>query len=375
MSNTTQMPFQTAQQQSDIKWQQIICLAALDAAIIISWIAYHNYQPKLLTNFGFTHLTFFLVAAKSVVLFLMPPIAGYIADHLRRKNGTRLAVITSGVSLTAMIFMAVASLIALAPTGGLRLIFPFMIVLWLISMNIFHSPALSMIEMFAPKEKLTKIMAIFTVVADLLFALEPSVIELIDFLGAPATFITGGVLVGVSGYYLKKFSEKLPQTNNDEPAEHEARTSSNFAGVLLVSALAGVATALLFNYFPDWLAKNLDLLANYGIQGNFVVSGLLIISAIVAVPLGNYAEKVNLQNLFFGAILATLALGAGVYFSSNIVTVIMAILFAVALSASAVCGLPWAFSQLSSKHKVLGIGVFFSGLELAGGISDILQAL
>jgi hypothetical protein len=37
-------------------WSQVYSLLALNAAIVISWIAYHNYQPKLLNLFHFEEL-------------------------------------------------------------------------------------------------------------------------------------------------------------------------------------------------------------------------------------------------------------------------------------------------------------------------------
>mgnify|MGYP003578267933 FL=1 len=46
-----------------IHWKQIWSLAALYASIIIGWIAYQNYQPKLLVQFQFTDYTLFLTVS------------------------------------------------------------------------------------------------------------------------------------------------------------------------------------------------------------------------------------------------------------------------------------------------------------------------
>jgi hypothetical protein len=43
-----------------IEWKQLWSLAALYGSIVIGWIAYHNYQPKLLVQFDFTQYTFLL---------------------------------------------------------------------------------------------------------------------------------------------------------------------------------------------------------------------------------------------------------------------------------------------------------------------------
>jgi hypothetical protein len=47
-----------------IQWKQLWSLASLYASIIIGWIAYENYQPKLLVQFSFTNFTFALVLAQ-----------------------------------------------------------------------------------------------------------------------------------------------------------------------------------------------------------------------------------------------------------------------------------------------------------------------
>ena len=48
--------------EESIHWKQLWSLAALYASIIIGWIAYQNYQPKLLVRFHFTDFTFLLAA-------------------------------------------------------------------------------------------------------------------------------------------------------------------------------------------------------------------------------------------------------------------------------------------------------------------------
>ena len=94
--------------QKKSEWNQIYGLMALNAAIVISWIAYHNYQPKVLELFNFQELSFFLVVAQSVILVFIPVAAGIIGDAMIKKNGNSLVVFTVGVSVTGMEFMCVA---------------------------------------------------------------------------------------------------------------------------------------------------------------------------------------------------------------------------------------------------------------------------
>ncbi|HNT51619.1 MAG TPA: hypothetical protein PKK67_13585, partial [Cyclobacteriaceae bacterium] len=67
-----------APKSDQIEWKQLWSLAALYGSIVIGWIAYHNYQPKLLNQFNFTEFAFALVLAQSIILVLTPPIAGKI---------------------------------------------------------------------------------------------------------------------------------------------------------------------------------------------------------------------------------------------------------------------------------------------------------
>ena len=57
-------------------------LAALYGSIVIGWIAYQNYQPKLLEKFHFTEYTLFLTLAQGLILVITPPIAGKIGISL-----------------------------------------------------------------------------------------------------------------------------------------------------------------------------------------------------------------------------------------------------------------------------------------------------
>src|ERR1700741_4344697 len=85
---------------SKINWAQIWSLAGLNAAVVISWIAYHNYQPKVVQGFGLKELSFFLIVAQAIILVIIPPIAGIIGDYMIKKNGKRFVVFTVGAGAT-----------------------------------------------------------------------------------------------------------------------------------------------------------------------------------------------------------------------------------------------------------------------------------
>src|SRR5690349_14330010 len=186
-------------QETEIRWKQLWSLAALYASIIIGWIAYENYQPRLLVQFNFTDFTFLLMVAQGLILVITPMIAGRLGDRYRFEKGHRLPIISSGISFAAMIFMAVAFTLLGNPGEIFRWILPVLIVFWLAAMSVFTSPALSTMELFTPVDRLPHAMAVLTITGNLVYALEPVIVDIIDFLGAPVTFMIGGVAVFLSG--------------------------------------------------------------------------------------------------------------------------------------------------------------------------------
>ena len=223
-----------------MEWKQLWSLTALYASIVIGWIAYYRYQPKLLVEFKFTDFTFILTLVQGIILVITPPIAGRLGDRFRFKDGHRMPIISTGISFAAMIFMAVAFTLLSNPGEIFKWVLPILIVLWLFAMSIFTSPALSTLELFTPVDKLPKAMALLTIVANLLYSLEPVIVDIIDYLGAPLTFITGGVAVFVSGYALKKNSIGLFK-RNDESAKRPMASfkldlqKSNLAYILFMA--------------------------------------------------------------------------------------------------------------------------------------------
>ena len=272
----------------NIQWKQLWSLASLYGSIIIGWIAYENYQPKLLVQFQLPGFGFLLYVAQGFILVLTPLYAGKLGDRFRFKNGHRLPIISSGISFAAMVFMAVAFTLFSSPGEVFKWILPVLIVAWLVAMSIFTSPALSTLELFTPVEKLPKAMAVLTIVANLVYSLEPVIVDIIDYLGAPITFMAGGIITFLSGYALRKNSLglfKLSGGNEAKPmASFQLDTQrSQYRSIFIMGMVLGLATTILFNIFPNILEKSLAPLFN-GIHGNVILVMVLVVSAIVSLP-------------------------------------------------------------------------------------------
>ena len=351
-------------------WSQVYSLLALNAALVISWIAYHNYQPKVLEIFHFTELKLFLIVAQGLILVLIPPVAGVLGDFMIKKNGNSLVVFTVGVSVTAMVFMLVAFTIGASSSIDLTAALPFMIVVWLISMNVFHSPANSMLEMFAPAKDLPAAMALIVLTTELLSAFEPLIIEFVNLIGPVATFASGGALIIITGYFFRKATGNVKFERDSEEATSK---ENKYFNVLIAGLTLGFASALIKNYMADWMLSK----PNFSItnDSSILVSGVLIISAVAAVPLVRYINKLGITTSLTYGLIATFVSLALIYFiPSSVATIVLSVIVGLSFSFASVAAFPYALSHLSPRHITLGAGVFFGSVEVAESIINYLQA-
>ncbi len=363
---------------STIQWKQLWSLAALYSSIIIGWIAYYNYQPQLLSKYNFQGFTFFLILAQAIILVVTPPLAGKLGDRYRFKNGHRLPIITAGISFAAMIFMAVSFTLIADPGDVFRWIFPFLIVFWLVGMSIFTSPALSTLELFAPVDKIPRVMAILTIVSNLIYALEPVIVDIIEFLGAPITFVTGGLIVFLSGYALRKNSKDLFNKNEDlNPSEKEVQHQDeiySYGKLLVLGMMLGIVTSVLFDLLPDRLLITLKPLILNLPESKWLLVIMLVISAAFSLPMSDYVNKFGLEKSFWRSTAMSLVCIIPIFLiSSPIVTLVFSFLFVIGFTMVSVSSLPLAIQHSSFSEKVFCVGIFFSGVAIPDGILELLM--
>jgi MFS family permease len=363
----------------EIQWKQLWSLTALYASVVIGWIAYQNYQPKLLVKFSFTDFAFLLTVAQGIILVVTPPIAGRMGDRYRLESGSRMPIISAGISFAAMIFMAVAFTLIGNPGEVFKWVLPVLIIFWLIAMSIFTSPALSTIETFMPVDKLPRAMAVLTVVGNLLYSLEPVIVDIIDYVGAPVTFISGGLVVFVSGYALKKNSISLFNKTDGKEAQPQASVKSDtqksqYGYILFLGIILGIATAVLFKIFPGIMSTKLSVLFTTG-NSKIVSVGVLIISAILSIPFSTLVNTYGLQKSFWVSAVFTMVSIVGVlFFQAPLVVLLMVAIFAIGFAALSVSSLPLAIGKANYYQKVFCVGIFFAGVELPDFIIETIQA-
>jgi len=357
-----------AKTETKTNWNQVYSLLGLNAAIVISWIAYHNFQPKVLELFHFQQLSFFLVVAQALILVFIPPVAGIVGDYMIKTNGNRFVVLTVGISVTAMVFMLVAFTVGTATTLDLTAALPAMIVIWLISMNVFHSPANSMLEMFAPARELPSAMALIVLTTEMLNALEPLLISFVNWIGPIATFALGGVLLLVTGYFFRRTTRDTKLVRDYETVKVK---ESKYLNVLAAGLLLGVATAVIKDYTPLWFAAQSSAPV---ISQSLIVSFILVISALGAWPLSKVVRKHGTaQSLRYGLIATFLSLGLLYIVPGSYLFLVVCFIVGVSYSFAAVAAFPYVLQNLCTNHTTLGAGMFFGSLELADGVINILQ--
>lgn len=356
-----------------IRWKQLWSLAALYASVIIGWIAYYRYQPILLQQYNFTQFSFLLVVAQAVILVITPPIAGRLGDRYRVTKGHRIPIFSAGVSFTAMIFMAVTLTLLGNPGEVMRWILPVLIVCWLFGMSIFTSPALSSVELFAPIEKMPYAVAILTIVSNVVYALEPIIVDIVDLLGAPLTFSVGGVAVLLSGYALKRTSMDLFKSNESNVMPLEKSKDSKFGLIVILGIGLGFASTMLFNIFPDKLAGSLNMWL--GNDGNIIVALILLLSAAISLPMSTFVYRIGLRKAFWWSLLIVVICVLGVVFVNiPAMTLVFALMFAVVFTSMSVSALPLVLKEASFTEKVFCVGVFYSAMALPDGIVEISLA-
>lgn len=354
-----------------IQWKQLWSLASLYASIVIGWIAYHNYQPKLLVKFNFTDFSFLLTLASGVILVVTPLVAGRLGDRYRFKKGHRLPIISTGISFAAMIFMAVAFTLLSNPGEVFKWVLPVLIVLWLVAMSIFTSPALSTLELFTPVDQLPSAMAILTIVGNLIYALEPVIVDIIDYIGAPLTFIAGGTVVFLSGYALQKNASGLFNIHEFSAKEEAAANThrSRYVYIFILGIALGFATTVLFNFFPEVLQASLK--PYFDLEGKWLIVGILLISAIISWPATSLIKKYGMEVVFWGSLaLIGISMSGVIFLSDAWIVLIMALLFAFTFTTLSVSSLPLAIKNAGYYEKVFCVGIFFSGVELPEAIIE-----
>jgi hypothetical protein len=197
------------------------------------------------------------------------------------------------------------------------------------------------------------------------------IVDIIDFLGAPVTFIVGGAVVLISGYAMQKNSLGLFKGSGEpKPAPGENAHKSDYGFIFILGIVLGIATSVMFNFFPDIFAQKLSGLLDDP-NGKLSIFGLLLFSAALSWPLSTFINRYSMSQVFWlSAGLVMLSIAGIFLLQSPIIVLITAVLFSIAFTSLSLSSLPLAISRAGFYQKVFCVGVFFSGAALPEGIVE-----
>ncbi|MCI0751368.1 MAG: hypothetical protein L0Y35_05985, partial [Flammeovirgaceae bacterium] len=248
---------------------------------------------------------------------------------------------------------------------------PFMIVIWLISMNIFHSPANSMLELFAPAKELPSAMALMVITTDLLYAFENKVVDFVDWIGPVSTFALGGLLLILTGYFFKRSTRSVSFVRDYEEVKEK---HSEFGKVLLAGLLLGSVTTVIKNLLPEWIEVGNNSFIR---DSSWFVTFILVVAALAAWPLSNYIKSIGTNKALNYGLVGTLILLGITYLAPDSLYLSIPLCIGIGLmySLTSVSAFPLALSKLSPQSVTLGAGAFFGSAELADGVLNIWASL
>jgi MFS family permease len=349
-----------------VNWEMIFALAALDAGIIISWTAYHNFQPKLLVHFHFQHLEKFVLIAQSIVMLAVPLLAGWLTDYQRRKSGNNFSVFAIGISVASMIFMTVAFTISDQAFINLIWLLPALIVFWLISMNVFHSPANSILEAFSKSPELPLMMAVLTLIKVCIHGIKPILLSTLERAGGAFTFVIGGVILIVTGIWFTRSTKKLVITH------HETDEKDHFLIVLLFGLLTGLCNALILHFFPGILENRFGQQHTL-FDNHLYISLVLGGAAIAAFPLSRVVQiKGVYPSLVSSLLIAFISMLLILSIDSVFISILASVVLSLSYSVVLITGFPYALQNISPRNATFGTGLFFAAFEFFEVVFTIL---
>src|SRR5215472_16282501 len=89
------------------RWGPVLALAGLHGAVTLAWVVYNLYLGALLLRAGFeAYLVPVLLTVEGLVGAVIEPVTGALSDRARRGLVRRFFLLTGGVLLAGVIFIA-----------------------------------------------------------------------------------------------------------------------------------------------------------------------------------------------------------------------------------------------------------------------------
>ena len=356
-----------------ILWTQVLGLAAVQGAIVLTWVIYNLYLDKLLGQFGFpVGLVTLILLIENGLAMVMEPLMGSYSDRAQYWLGSRFPFISVGVLLASGLLMAIAALAVWGnPDGLIRWLLPILLVAWAIAMTIFRSPALSLLSRYAYGSGLPQAASVLTVMGALAGSMGPLANQFILGLGPAIAF-------GMGTFALLGAATALRWVNPDL-GRGGAKSSKAVLGTqpplsfynLALLFITGCGTSIGFRLqmvaFPKVLKTVPDI--NVGLT----LGAVFLTLALTAIPAGKVASQLgNRKAMMIGLMGIAVTLGAMNAVQNTLMGIGVAIALGSCLSLVQNGTFPFVFSMVPAQKAGLGIGILFSGAALASNVVGVL---
>jgi hypothetical protein len=354
--------------QSSILWRQVWGLSAILAAVMFSWMAYSLYQPKILQELGFVKLAAWLGIIQGLMGAVLEPLVGGVSDKIQRQFGSRLPMITTGVTIAGLIFVATSILLRWQIPVGIRWIVPVLMTLWVMSMIVFRGPVVALLRQAAPLAALPQANMVLTVIFGLVGALSPLMTVFLNSVGASIAFILGAIALTIGATFL--YSSTPRHILFSTPESTQSPISLFLISIIFALGLAiGLEINLLLRVFPQIIQPSFS-----SINTDLIVSIILFISALSVVLTAKLTIKLGVQpTMRLGLLAILVCLGLLVFHPGGIFAAGLILTAGVSFGLIFESQIPLILGMVPCDRAGLGTGLYFGGMGTASAIVSILQ--
>ncbi|BDA74553.1 Major facilitator superfamily MFS_1 [Calothrix sp. PCC 7716] len=352
--------------QSSILWRQVVGLSAILAAVMFSWMAYSLYQPKILQELGFVKLAAWLGIIQGFLGAVLEPFVGSVSDQIQRRFGSHLPVITTGVTLAGLIFVAVAILLQWQIPVVIRPFVPVLMTLWVMSMIVFRGPVVALLRQAEPLAALPQANMLLTVVFGLVGALSPIMTGFLNSIGGSITFILGAISLTIGATILYTSTDRDVLFTNIE-------ASKSFISLKTISIIfaIGLGVGIEINLLLRTFSKIIQHLS--GIQANWIISGILLVSALTVVPAATLTTKLGAKlAMKLGMLIIVICLALLLFQLGSMLAIGLILFAGFGFGLVFESQIPLILGMVASDRAGLGTGLYFGGIGAAGALISIL---
>ncbi len=363
-----------------IRWRQVLSLAAVQGGMSLTWLAYGLYLPKLIEQvFAYSpndaaQLTALILLIENAIAMVIEPVFGSLSDRFQQLYGSKIPFLGVGAIVATALFMGIPYVFLFGGANDFtRILLLGLAILWAFLMATFRAPALSLLGSFAPSTQLPLAACILTLVGGLVAALKPLATSFILSLGAPIVFAIASLAFVASVMNLRSAMKAMPklqaETEALKPEAVPIRTIfTNIVIVLFVGATIGLGSRLLMGDVIPRIVKA-DLSSLTGISVEVLMGLILITQACLALITGQRSQFIDSRKLLVMS-LGGIALGLGLLAIGLGPIVAFAVMLFMLLCLSAVNNgmVPFALTMVPPSYSGLTVGLFFGGMSGANAL-------